>query len=276
MHVTNDIRRSIDIKHKAEFDSGTRGKNYRLANDRMPDVRYLEFLQMFHKISPSSGQIIVECGSGNGFLTIPLAKAVGPLGRVYTLDDSLSNLNAVREKSLSLGLHNIVFIHLDDNYFQTGFFPLESELADSIATLATFHHYDEKKEAALREFKRILKPNGKVIIADVAQNTKTQAYFDDFVHHICSTGHDHRFLDRQSLEKISFNSGFKMVDWQKIYVPWQFTNTDQMGNFLHTIHDATCSMEESIEAAIRYLGINYFDKQILLHWELFFATLRVF
>lgn len=261
--------------HMPEFDIANRGKNYRRANDTLPSARHHEFLQTFHKINPKPGDVIVECGTGNGFLTIPLAQAVGPTGHVFTLDDSQSNLEAVTKKAHALGLHNnITTVHLDQEYFRTGIFPVKSACADTIATLATFHHYDDMRLAALKEFRRILKKNGKIVIGDVEHDTKPQKYFDDFVHHICSTGHDHRFMTKEILSILAEESGLVVEAWERIYVPWQFNSLETMGTFLHTIHDATCSMSESIAAADRFLGTMRFDDRILLHWELYFATLR--
>lgn len=263
------------VVHTPEFDFENRGNNYRLANDTLPSARHHEFLHMFQKIEPKPGQVIVECGTGNGFLTIPLAEAVGPHGHVFTLDDSVSNLNAVSIKAQALGLKNISVVHLNADYFRTGILPLEGALADTIATLATFHHYDDMRKTALKEFNRILKRQGKIVIGDVEHDTKPQRYFDEFVHYICSTGHDHQFMTKDSLQTLAAECGLRIDEWLRIYTPWQFSSLESMGSFLHTIHDATCSMTESIEAAERYLGITRFDNQILLHWELYFATLRI-
>ncbi len=273
--TTADVKEKFVVIHKPEFDIENRGKNYRLANDRIPTARYHEFLQMYFKIAPAQGQIIVECGTGNGFLTIPLAQRVGSEGHVYTLDDSASNLEAVRQKAQELKLNNITFVHLNDDYFQTGKLPLDSGLANTVATLATFHHFDEMRKTALKEFQRLLKKDGKIVIGDVEHNTKPQRYFDDFVHHVCSTGHDHRFMTPPSLQMLSYDCGLKIEDWQRLFVPWEFGSTEQMGEFLHTIHDATCSVQESVAAAERYLGLTRFNDRFVLHWELFFATLRV-
>ena len=59
--------------------------NYRKANNKFPKVRKKELELMLTKVNPQSGEIIIECGIGNGYLTFPVARKVGEKGKVIAL-----------------------------------------------------------------------------------------------------------------------------------------------------------------------------------------------
>ncbi len=256
----------------AEFDVGDRGANYRHAIRKSPQVRSFEILESIRHTAPRAGQVIVECGTGNGSLTIPLARKVLPGGMVVTLDNSESNLLAVQRRATARHrLTNLRIASLNPQTFQSEGLKLPDAFADTVTTLATFHHLDGQKSAALAEFARVLKPGGRLIIADVAHGSPVAGYFDRHVAKVCSTGHDHRFESRASLVKLSEGSGLRLMKWEQRYVPWIFKNLRHAGRFLQTLFDAQCSQTESIQAARRHLGFHGLANQVALNWELFFA-----
>jgi ubiquinone/menaquinone biosynthesis C-methylase UbiE len=55
-------------------------------------------------------QTFVDVGCGDGFFSIPAAKIVGPLGRVYGIDIDAGALDRLRSKAHGEGLANI-FLH---------------------------------------------------------------------------------------------------------------------------------------------------------------------
>lgn len=256
-----------------EFDRGNRGVNYRRANDELPYARAFEILHMLRYVNPREGQTVVEFGTGNGILTISLARAVGHKGNVITLDDSLGALESIRLKSSGYGL-GIETVLQDISYFETGKTSLPDSVADTVTSIATLHHYDEKKEMAFREFSRLLKPGGMLVVADVADNTAPQRYFDGFIHHVCSVGHDHRFLDKQQTKDLCKRANLKLLDWRLEFVPWVFDGEEQAMSFLHTLHDATCTPQESLEGAMRYLETFKLENKFALSWELFYAIAK--
>jgi len=261
------------VVYISEFDIGDRGKNYRRANDGHPYARAFEILHMLKYVNPQEGQTIVEFGTGNGILTMPLAKAVEQKGKVITLDDSVGALEGIRSKAREHGLA-IEPVLQDQSYFETGRTSLPDSVADTVTSIATMHHYDENKEMAFREFYRLLKPGGTLVIADVADNTAPQRYFDGFVHYVCSVGHDHRFLDKRQTEDLCKKTNLELCSWHLEFVPWVFDSEEQAMRFLHRLHDATCAPQESLEGAMRYLRTFELEGRFALSWELFYAVVR--
>jgi tRNA (adenine57-N1/adenine58-N1)-methyltransferase len=83
--------------------------------DRMMKVRRLTQIiypkdagLILLKTGVQSGMTVVECGAGSGALTIALASAVAPGGRVYTYDRSERFLDNARKNVENAGLVDIV------------------------------------------------------------------------------------------------------------------------------------------------------------------------
>jgi ubiquinone/menaquinone biosynthesis C-methylase UbiE len=106
----------------------------------------------------SKGQVVADLGCGPGFFSIPMAQRVGPEGKVYAVDSNEKAIKALEKKMRKLGIknleahatsaHDLSFIEDDsvDFIFAYGL----------LCSMAPKYH-----DAAVKEFKRILKPNGK-------------------------------------------------------------------------------------------------------------------
>ena len=53
------------------------------------------------------GQVVAEIGSGPGYFTLRLARAVGPSGRVYAVDPEPAMLDALRARLRRDGVRNV-------------------------------------------------------------------------------------------------------------------------------------------------------------------------
>lgn len=253
-----------------------RWENYRLANTKFPRVRAKELARQLELTNPQKGETIAEVGTGNGYLTFALAHKVGKNGRIFTYDYQKSNIDFVNE-------HNkkrlpITTIHQATDYD----FELANESVDKISSIATLHHYDNRstgtgtkgREKAIREFYRILKKGGKLIIGDVAHGTASQRHFDSIDNPIdCApSGHPHDFLTEKLARELCENAGFNNIKWNIEQVPWEFESEEQAQRFLHTIHNAKCSPKESFEHAKKKLRWWKEDNKFYLEWELFYLT----
>lgn len=260
------------------IDASERWENYRKANSSRPNARENELKRIFSLVNPHGGQKILEVGTGNGYLTFPLAQAVGASGEVVTTDVSQGNIQDVTEKNKSKQL-NIKPILLPFNEGVLSEKKYENYF-DIVTTIATFHHFDNRTEKtgdfgrkkALKSFYENLKIGGRLVIADVLHGTISQKYFDsvDNPVHCSPFGHPHDFFDKDSLRKAVEEAGFKNIKIEVKYVPWKFDSEEEAGNFIHTIHNAKCSMVESLELARKQLGLKKVDDHYELGWELFF------
>lgn len=259
-----------------------RWENYRLANSLLPTARENELLKAFELVDPHPGQKILEVGTGNGYLTFPLAEGVAPDGEVVTADVTEDNLKDVERRNRARGLpiRHLLFEEQDEMPFSKRF----RDYFDAVASIATLHHFDNRKlgtgdsgrRRAVTEFFRVLKDGGRMVLADPAHGTITQRYFDRINNprYCYPDGHPHDFFTPERLRQVVQEVGFKEIVITILYVPWKFESIEAGKEFVHTIHNARCSADESLAVAQEILGFNRIGDHFVLGWELFFLTAR--
>jgi arsenite methyltransferase len=106
------------------------------------------------------GDRIADVGSGGGYFTFSLAKAVGPDGKVYAVDvdDEMNNLIAQRAKKEGVGNIEVILAKPDDPL-------LPPSGVDLIFTSNTYHHIDNRVNY-LTNLRRYLRPNGRIAIVE--------------------------------------------------------------------------------------------------------------
>ena len=112
-------------------------------------------------LSLSSGMKVLDAGCGPGRLTIPLARSVGPAGRVVALDIQPGMLDRARNKTVLAGLANVTFVaaalgegKLPGNHFDR-------------AVLVTVLGEIPNRGEALAELFSTLKPGGILAVVEV-------------------------------------------------------------------------------------------------------------
>lgn len=106
--------------------------------------------------------IVADLGAGNGFYSIEAAKMV-PFGKVYAIEIVKDFLNAIRNKAKELKLNNLECIWgdveaIDGTHLKDG-------IVDMVIASNIFSQV-ENKIKFINEIKRILKPQGKVLLID--------------------------------------------------------------------------------------------------------------
>lgn len=109
------------------------------------------------------GMIIADIGSGAGFYTFPIARSVGPKGKVFALDIRQGVLDLMKSRARSSGIRNIEVLWVDLEK------PLSTHLPDGIldgVLLANILFQIENRESFAKETARILKPRGSCYVID--------------------------------------------------------------------------------------------------------------
>lgn len=106
------------------------------------------------------GAIAAEIGAGSGLVTLPLARAVGPTGRLVATDLDEAALAALRERADADGLHNITTRRVDSD--QPG---LEAAAYD-LVLLAHVDHLLADRGEYLRRLRPALRSGGRIVVSN--------------------------------------------------------------------------------------------------------------
>lgn len=113
------------------------------------------------------GDQVADLGAGGGFFLKVLSKSVGPNGKVYACEIQKSLVEKLGETARLQGLLNIVPLWCDLEEVR-GIKISDSQLDAAILVNTLFCF--EKKDVALTEFRRILKPGGVLHVIDWADS----------------------------------------------------------------------------------------------------------
>jgi ubiquinone/menaquinone biosynthesis C-methylase UbiE len=123
------------------------------------------------KFDIENGMTVVDYGCGPGRYSIPIAEVVGIKGRVYAVDIHELALKKVQDIIRKEGIKNIqtsLAKGNDDGEYNSG---LNDDIADIVCAIDMFFIIKKPTEF-LEEIRRILKPNGILIIDDGHQRRK--------------------------------------------------------------------------------------------------------
>lgn len=110
----------------------------------------------------SRGDVVADLGCGPGFYTFPMAKVVGPDGKVYAVDSDEKMIKAVKSKATKYGFENIeAQVASAAEMGPIKDISLDFMLANFVLCCMADHN------GAIKEMKRTLKPDGSAYISVV-------------------------------------------------------------------------------------------------------------
>jgi ubiquinone/menaquinone biosynthesis C-methylase UbiE len=145
------------------------------------------------------GQNILDVGTGTGILIPYLTRAVGPEGSVTAIDYSENMVQICKTKHSQLKNVSIKLGNIEETAFPT-------ESFDAVICFGVFPHL-ENKEKALRNINRILKPDGKLVIAHALSSQELKAH-----HNSASSAVMHDVLPEEAeMKKLLEQTGFTEI-----------------------------------------------------------------
>ena len=107
------------------------------------------------------GESVLDCGCGTGTLAVVAKRQVGPKGRVCGIDISKDQLDVARKK---IKRENLEIEFCESSIDEL---PFPDHSFNAIFSTLMLHHVPrEVKIGAFREMRRVLKPGGRIVIAD--------------------------------------------------------------------------------------------------------------
>lgn len=103
-------------------------------------------------------ETVVDYGAGSGVVTVVVAERL-PNGIVHAVDESPEMVEHLTERLAGAGLQNVVTHLIRDNKVE-----LESGVVDRMLAVNVLH--EVIGEGALAEMRRLLKPDGFLLVAD--------------------------------------------------------------------------------------------------------------
>lgn len=107
------------------------------------------------------GRRVLEVGPGTGYYAVPVAEWIGPTGRLDVFDIQREMLDHTMRRAGEAGLDNVHATHGDARSL-----PYEDGSFDA-AYLVTVLGEIPDQDRALRELRRVVRPEGKVVVGEL-------------------------------------------------------------------------------------------------------------
>lgn len=227
-----------------------RGQLYHQAMREHPDARINEFQSIIHEAGIAAGMTVVDVPSGGAYLSRYLDEV-----ELIGLETSQTFAQLGNEKGPGVLL------------FDNNRFPLKDASADRVLSIAGLHHV-ENKRMLFAEMKRILKPDGRIVVADVAEDSAVRDFLDNFVGRYCETGHSGWYFGAATRTELK-DSGLTIVTDKRLDYLWCAPNMEQLADFCRLLFGMTRTDTPTVAEGIRdYLGTRELDGMTGLNWQL--------
>ncbi|MFZ0141277.1 MAG: methyltransferase domain-containing protein [Aeromicrobium sp.] len=239
-----------------------RGHLYNEAGSKVPGAREAERTALIERLDLADGQIVCDVPAGGGYLADGIRSAFGPDIQVVCVEPA-ERFGAVIHPDFSVRHDSLTNMSLAD------------ASVDRLGSLAGLHHIEDRVPVYLEWF-RVLRPGGRVAVADVQEGTGTAGFLNEFVDAHTEGGHDGMFFRPDDWERELADVGFLDVDEQLVDVPWQFPDEDTMADFCRTLFAVTAASPEEVGQAIeKYLGLESDPHGgVQMRWWLRYAAAR--
>ena len=161
-----EISRVTRSKEAARDSYNRMSKGYDLLAGES-EKKYKDIGLKFLHIQP--GETVLEIGFGTGKTMLPLARSVGPNGRVYGLDISEGMLHIAGERLRKAGLYDRVELKLGD----AAKLAYPDQSFSAVFLCFTLELFDTPEiPLVLKECRRVLRPDGRICVVAMSRKGK--------------------------------------------------------------------------------------------------------
>jgi ubiquinone/menaquinone biosynthesis C-methylase UbiE len=158
--------------------------------------------ELFAAAHVGVGARVADVGAGDGFLTVRLASAVGPSGKVYAVDIDEKVLDGLRRRLADAHIANVDVVvgGEDDPHLPPG--------ALDAAFIVNAYHEMPRGVAVLQRIRAALKPGGRLVLCEPVPRTANQTRAAQMSDHV---------LDPVLILEDLRETGFQIVDRQDAF-----------------------------------------------------------
>jgi len=173
-----------------------------LHGSRSYDVVFGRFLrtsdaEILARAGVASGDRVLDVGTGPGYLALAASKLVAPGGAAIGIDASPEMIARARKLAARCGSAADYLVATAESL------PFDDDSFDAVVSRLVFHHLPgDMKRRALGEMARVLRPGGRLLVADLASPAARGAHH--VVAHLLGTHPD----TGAALEDLIFEVGF--------------------------------------------------------------------
>jgi arsenite methyltransferase len=240
---------------------GQRSSQYRDALATYDKAWLADVACMERFLKPAPGMRILEVGAGNGYFSRAIARKLGPEGLLVASDPSIEQLSEL-EGEVAYG--NIRVVRASADRLNVGYTDF-----DAAWSRGAMHHVFDKT-SAFRRMSQLVRPSGRLVIADIFAGTQLARYFDTFIARSCVTGHEVSYLSREFAASLCSLTGWDEPEFHEVITPWEFAERADIGRFLHLLFSARegFSPEHCLDAADRLLSVTPTASGWALMWPM--------
>lgn len=218
-----------------------RGEDHAAAFQLYPEACREEAATILRLAAPQPGETLLDLPAASGFLSTYL-DMTGV--HVIAVDPNPVFHAQCRRRGLES-----YQAPLDD-------LPLADGCVEVVVCLAGLHH-EPRRLAVFQEIRRVLRPDGRLAIAEVAKGSAVADFLNSFVHAHSSLGHQGVFVDEEFIEDLTM-AGFRIVHDECPNYRWNFASPEELADCLRLMFGIDRAGPAEIIAAVQSgLGVDY-------------------
>lgn len=228
-----------------------RAQSYHMAMQSAPRAREAEFRAVLEPLDDLPPGALCDVPSGGCYLACHVRPEIRYLG-IEPTEDFFRFASASGVSVLKANPSKV---------------PLPRDTFDYIVSLAGLHH-EPNLQGVFREMRRLVRRQGRVVIADVAENTPPARFLDGFVAQTNPLGHDGWFLCSETIVLLQ-GAGLRVLNDELIEVPWVFDDLAQAENFAAQLFGTDYANPTQVaDALFSEVGCSSEPSQLRVHWSL--------